>query len=76
MFVRWFRCRWRHGHMRLTNRSRFINEAIRELARGRTRAQLRMLLEEDGRVNRDRDLQLVEEWTAASTEGWRAPRRG
>ena len=58
------------------NRSRFINEAIREVARGRTRTQLRTLLEEDGRVNRDRDLQLVEEWAAASAEGWRAPRQG
>jgi len=58
------------------NRNRFINEAIRELARGRTRTLLRMLLEEDGRVNRDRDLRLVEEWAAASAQAWRAPRRG
>ncbi len=37
---------------------------------------LRMLLEEDGRVNRDRDLRLVEEWAAVNAEASRAPRRG
>ena len=57
------------------NRSRFIDEAIREMAKGRTRTQLRKLLEEDGRVHRDRDLQVVEEWAAADTDAWRGPRR-
>ena len=57
------------------NRSRFINEAIRELAKGRSRTQLRKLLEEEGRVNRDRDLQLIEEWAAVDQEAWRASRR-
>ena len=34
------------------NRSRFMDQAIRELALGRTRAQVRKLLEEEGRVSR------------------------
>src|SRR6266481_4123802 len=46
------------------NRSRFIDQAIRELAFGRTRTRLRKLLEEEGRVNRDRDLRLAAEWAA------------
>ena len=57
------------------NRSRFIDEAVRQFAKDRTRTQLRKLLEEDGRVNRDRDLHLVEEWAAVDREAWRAPRR-
>lgn len=56
------------------NRSRFIDQAIRELAKGRTRAQLRKALEEDGRVNQERDLRLVEEWAVADAEAWRLHR--
>src|SRR3989442_12271876 len=57
------------------NRSRFIDQAIRELALGRTRAQLRNLLEEEGRVNRDRDLRLAAEWAAVDAETWPVRRR-
>ena len=57
------------------NRSRFIDEAIRKMAKGRTRVQLRKLLEEDGAVNRDRDLHLVEEWAAVDRAAWRGPPR-
>jgi hypothetical protein len=57
------------------NRSRFIDRAIRELALGRTRTQLRKLLEEEGRVNRDRDLRLAAEWAAVDVETWPARRR-
>ena len=57
------------------NRSRFIDQAIRELALGGTRAQLRKLLEEEGRVNRDRDLRLAAEWAAVDAETWPVRRR-
>jgi CopG family transcriptional regulator / antitoxin EndoAI len=57
------------------NRSRFINEAIHQFAKGRSRSELRKLLEEDGRVNRDRDLAVLEEWSAVDAEAWRGPRR-
>ena len=57
------------------NRSRFINEAIHKFAKGRSRSELRKLLEEDGRVNRDRDLDGLEEWSAVDAEAWRGPRR-
>ena len=57
------------------NRSRFIDQAIRELALGRTRAQLRKLLEEEGRVNRDRDSRLAADWAAVDAETWPARRR-
>ena len=65
------------------NRSRFIDQAIRELALGRTRTRLRKLLEEEGRVNRDRDLRLAAEWAAVdagdmagSSTAVARPRRG
>lgn len=57
------------------NRSRFVDQAIRELTRSRTRTQLRKLLEEEGRVNRDRDLRLAAEWAAVDAETWPAHRR-
>jgi len=57
------------------NRSRFIDQAIRELALGRTRTRLRKLLEEEGRVNRDRDLRLAAEWAAVDAETWPVRRR-
>src|SRR5437867_13444819 len=57
------------------NRSRFIDQAIRELALGGRRAQLRKLLEEEGRVNRDRGLRLAAEWAAVDAETWRVRRR-
>lgn len=53
------------------DRSRFIDVAIRRTARELSRARLRRLLEEDGRVNRDRDLAMVEEWAAVDAETWR-----
>src|SRR5438876_4259625 len=52
------------------NRSGFIDQAIRKLALGRTRARLRKLLKEDGRVNRDRDVRLAAERTAVCAETW------
>ena len=57
------------------NRSRFIDQVIRELALGRTRTRLRKLLEEEGRVNRDRDLRLAAEWAAVDAETWPVRRR-
>jgi len=57
------------------NRSRFIDRAIREFALGRTRAQLRKLLEQEGRVNRDRDLRLAAEWAVVDAETWPGRRR-
>jgi CopG family transcriptional regulator / antitoxin EndoAI len=57
------------------NRSRFIDQAIRELALGRTRTRLRKLLEEEGRVNRDRYLRLTAEWAAVDAETWPVRRR-
>jgi hypothetical protein len=57
------------------NRSRFINEAIQRLAKGRSRTELRKLLEEDGRVNRERDLAVHAEWAAVDGETWPARRR-
>lgn len=57
------------------NRSRFIDEAIRELAKGRSREQLRELLEEDGRVSRDRDVAVLQDWAAVDAEGWHGRRR-
>ena len=57
------------------NRSRFIDRAIRELALGRTRMQLRKLLDEEGRVNRERDLGLAAEWAAVDAETWPVRRR-
>jgi hypothetical protein len=56
-------------------RSRFIDEAIQRLAKGRSRKELRKLLEEDGRVNRDRDLAVHAEWAAVDAEAWRGSRR-
>jgi CopG family transcriptional regulator/antitoxin EndoAI len=57
------------------DRSRFIDEAIRQFARRRSRERLRELLEEDGRVNRDRDLAALEAWAAADVEAWRGRRK-
>lgn len=57
------------------NRSRFINEAIQRLAKGRSRAELRKLLEEDGRVNKERDLAVHAEWAAADADTWPGHRR-
>src|SRR5207247_10644594 len=56
------------------NRSRFIDQVIRELALGRTRTRLRKLLEEERRVNRDRDLRLAAEGAAVEGETWPGPR--
>jgi uncharacterized protein (DUF1778 family) len=52
------------------NRSRFIDEAVRYSVRSLGHARLRELLEEDARVNRERDLGLVEEWFAVDAETW------
>ena len=52
------------------NRSRFIDEAIQRLANERSRRELRKLLEEDGRVNRERDLAVHAEWTAVDADTW------
>lgn len=57
------------------SRSRFINEAIQRLAKGRSRTELRKLLEEDGRVNRERDLAVHAEWAAVDAETWPGHRR-
>jgi hypothetical protein len=57
------------------DRSRFIDEAIRQLAGGRSRAQLRELLEEDGRVNSERDVAMLRDWAAVDAETWRGRRR-
>lgn len=57
------------------SRSRFIDEAIRQFAKGRSREQLRELLEEDGRVNRDRDVAVLQDWAAADAEVWHGRRR-
>jgi CopG family transcriptional regulator / antitoxin EndoAI len=46
------------------NRSRFIDEAIQRFAKSRSRSELRRLLEEDGRVNKERDLAIHVEWAA------------
>jgi len=57
------------------NRSRFIDEAIRQFAKGRSREQLRALLEQDGRINRDRDVAVLKDWAAADAEVWHGRRR-
>lgn len=57
------------------NRSRFIDEAIRRLAKSSSRTELRKLLEEDGSVNRERDLAVHAEWATVDAETWPRPRR-
>jgi hypothetical protein len=57
------------------NRSRFIDEAIQRLAKGRSRAELQRLLEEDGRVNRERDLAVHAEWAEVDAETWPGRRK-
>jgi CopG family transcriptional regulator/antitoxin EndoAI len=57
------------------NRSRFIDEAIRQFAKGRSREQLRELLEDDGRVNRDRDVAVLKDWAAVDAEGCHGRRK-
>jgi CopG family transcriptional regulator/antitoxin EndoAI len=44
------------------NRSRFIDEAVRYFVRGRSRTQLRKLLEEGSQRSAARDLAIAEEW--------------
>ncbi len=52
------------------NRSRFLDAAARRFVRELGRTSLRKLLEEEARVNRERDLALVEEWAAVDAEAW------
>ncbi len=52
------------------NRSRFIDAAVRELARSLGKRRLKALLEAEARAHRDEDLRLVEEWAAVDAETW------
>jgi len=52
------------------NRSKLVDTAIHKLVQARARAQLRKLIEEGAEYNAERDLRLVEEWSAVDAETW------
>lgn len=52
------------------DRSRLIDQAVREFLRGKQRASLRKQLEEGARRRASRDLALTEEWTSLEEEAW------
>jgi CopG family transcriptional regulator/antitoxin EndoAI len=56
------------------NRSRLIDQAVREFLRGKQRASLRKQLEEGARRRASRDLALSEEWTSLEEEAWQKAR--
>lgn len=53
-----------------SSRSRFIDAAVRELARTVGTARFRKRLEAGYRRNAEHDLRLVEEWFAVDEEAW------
>jgi metal-responsive CopG/Arc/MetJ family transcriptional regulator len=48
-----------------SNRSRFIDRAVRQLVETESRANLRMLLKREAIDNAERDLAIAAEWSAA-----------
>jgi len=56
------------------NRSRLIDQAVREFLRGKQRASLRKQLEEGALRRASRDLALNEEWTSLEEEAWQKTR--
>lgn len=53
------------------DRSRLIDEAVREYVRRTGRAELRKQLREGARQNADRDLMLARDWFPLEEEVWR-----
>ena len=56
------------------NRSRLIDQAVREYLREKQRASLRKQLEEGALRRASRDLALNEEWTSLEEEAWQKTR--
>jgi len=56
------------------DRSRLIDQAVREFLRGKQRTSLRKQLEEGARRRASRDLALSEEWTSLEEEAWHKAR--
>ena len=52
-------------------RSRFIDEAVRQYVRGKSLGNLRKKLREGARATRDRDLNLAEDWFILEEEASR-----
>jgi CopG family transcriptional regulator / antitoxin EndoAI len=57
------------------NRSRLIDQAVREFLRQKQRVSLRKQLEEGARRRAKRDLALSEEWSSLEAEAWQKTRR-
>jgi len=58
------------------NRSRLIDQAVREFLWRKQRASLRKQLEEGARRRAKRDLALSEEWPSLEAEAWQKTRAG
>jgi CopG family transcriptional regulator / antitoxin EndoAI len=56
------------------NRSRLIDQAVREFLRRKQWASLRKQLEEGARRRAKRDLALNEEWSSLEAEAWQKAR--
>jgi CopG family transcriptional regulator/antitoxin EndoAI len=56
------------------DRSRLIDQAVREFVRRKRQASLRKELKEGARRRAKRDLALSEEWASLEEEAWQKPR--
>jgi CopG family transcriptional regulator/antitoxin EndoAI len=53
-----------------TNRSRFIDRAVRQLIESEAKANLRARLKDEAIDNADRDLEMAAEWFPLEEEAW------
>jgi CopG family transcriptional regulator/antitoxin EndoAI len=57
------------------DRSRFIDEAVRDYVSRRSRQHLKKRLQEGASKRAERDLDLAQEWFLLDEEAWRRPPR-